>query len=40
MRQMEKEKIHADRTAKSNVDHGGNNYDKRRSKTEFGCVRY
>lgn len=35
----EKEEIHADRTAKQNVDYGGNNDDERRSKTEFDCVR-
>mgnify|MGYP004655859383 FL=1 len=32
---MGKVKIQADRTATTNVDNGGNQYDKRRSKTEL-----
>lgn len=39
MRQIAKVKIQADRTAKSNVDNGGNQNDKRRSKTELSSVR-
>lgn len=39
MRQIAKAKIQADRTAKTNVDHGGNQNDKRRSKTEFSGFR-
>lgn len=40
MRQIAKVKIQADRTAKSNVDHGGNQNDKRRSKTKLSGFRY
>lgn len=39
MRQIAKVKIQADRTAKTNVDHGGNQNDKRRSKTKLSSFR-
>ena len=39
MRQIAKAKNPADRTAKTNVDHGGNQNDKRRSKTKLSGFR-
>lgn len=39
MRQIAKVNIQADRTAKTNVDNGGNQNDKRRSKTKLSGLK-